>query len=53
MARDCLYCGREFEPAYDTDAYCGTYCQNAWWMSSTAGDEWEAIEPRLRAEWTL
>lgn len=51
MNRNCLHCQRPFTPAFDTDAFCGTWCSQSWWMSSTAGAEWEAIEQSYRDEW--
>lgn len=48
--RDCLHCGREFEPEFGTHAFCGTWCEQSWWMSPSAGREWESIEARLVAE---
>ncbi len=51
MVRRCLNCDHEFEPAFDTDAFCSTYCTNFWWMSATAAREWEVVERAYRDDW--
>ncbi len=42
----CTYCEREFEAQPETHAvvpFCGTYCEQSWWMSASAGKEYERL----------
>lgn len=38
---NCIYCEREFEGAED---FCGTYCEQSFWMSPSAAKQLEAIK---------
>ena len=51
MDRECLHCGHEFPAETATNAFCATYCEQAWWASSTAGREWPSVENALKIQW--
>lgn len=42
----CTHCQREFETddqTHPTVPFCGTYCEQSWWMSPTAARDYDKL----------